>query len=119
MPKVNLILETPERLTEAGLPRKPGKRGGARPGAGRPKKTPEDATVRIDEDMTMLDFLREVALGRIVPSAIQVQAARTAVQYESVKTGDGGKKEARQAAAEEGAGALPTTPAPVGLRSVG
>lgn len=105
------------RLTAAGTPRKPGKRGGARPGAGRPPKRDAEAATYVEDDMTMLEFLRQVALGRLEVSAMQLTAAKTAVQYEAAKTGDGGKKEARQAAAEQTAGSFPVTPAP-GLRAV-
>ena len=99
-----------------GLASAPGKRGGKRPGAGRPKKAPTEAT-RIDEDLSMLDLLREIALGRVQVNATQLAAARAAVQYEAVKSGDGGKKELRQAEAERELADLPMTPAP--LRIVG
>lgn len=107
--------EKPVRLRADGKPRAPGKRGGARPGAGRkPKPKPEDVQVFYveDETMSMLEFLRKVALGHLVVSQVQVAAARTAVQYEAVKTGDGGKGEARQKAAKDTADELPSTPAP-------
>lgn len=107
----------PVRLTAAGTPRKPGKRGGARPGAGRPRKEEPDAVQYVEDDLTMLELLRQVALGRLKISAQQLTAARTAVQYESHKAGDGGKREARMTAAEEEAGSFPVTPAP--LRAVG
>lgn len=104
----------PVRLTARGEPRKPGKRGGARPGAGRPPSKPkEPETYRVgDEGMSMLEFLRLTALGHIEPSPLQVAAARTAVQYEQPKHGDGGKGESRQRAAEKAAGDLVPTPPP-------
>lgn len=112
--------DKPVRLTAAGLPRKPGKRGGARPGAGRKPKEIKVEEVHYVEDagMSMLEFLRLTALGHIEPTALQVAAARTAVQYEDVKTGDGGKKEARQRTAEDVAGGIAPTPAPGTLRAV-
>lgn len=107
----------PVRLTAKGEPRKPGKRGGARPGAGRPPKNPpkiEETYYVEDGRMSMLEFLRLTALGHIEPTALQVAAARTAVQYEEVKTGDGGKKESRQREAEAigGTAGLAPTPPP-------
>lgn len=105
----------PVRLTAKGEPRKPGKRGGARPGAGRPPAKPpkvEETHYVEDEGMSMLEFLRLTALGHIEPTALQVAAARTAVQYEQPKSGDGGKGEARQRAAEKVAGGLEPTPPP-------
>ena len=100
----------------AGPASAPGKRGGKRPGAGRPKKAPTEAT-RIDEDLSMLDLLREIALGRVSVNATQLAAARAAVQYEAAKSGDAGKKEMRQAEAEKELADLPSTPPP--LRIVG
>lgn len=107
----------PVRLTAKGEPRKPGKRGGARPGAGRPAvKAPkvEETYVVQDVSMSMLDFLRLTALGQIEPTALQVAAARTAVQYEQPKSGDGGKTQSRQRDAEREAESLEATPPPGG-----
>lgn len=94
---------------------KPG-RGGKRPGAGRPKGSTAK-TQRVEEDLSMLDLLQEVALGRLEISPLQLKAATTAVQYTATKSGDGGKTEARQAEADKISDELPTTPAP--LRIVG
>lgn len=86
-------------------------RGGARPGAGRPKGSTAK-TRRVEEDYTMLELLQQVALGRLEISPLQLKAATTAVQYTSVKSGDGGKTEARQAEADKVNEELPQTPAP-------
>lgn len=88
--------------------------GGARPGAGRPKKVDPDKPVLIEQEWSMLELLRQVALGRVAISPQQLTAARTAVQYEHIKAGDGGVKAARQNAATEAHGEIQTTPPPGG-----
>lgn len=108
-------MDTPAvRLTAKGDPRKPGKRGGARPGAGRPKKTDPDQVKPIEGDLTMLELLRGIALGRYVVSAMQLTAARAAIQYEEVKAGDGGVGKQQQRDAESVQEQFPTTPPPSG-----
>lgn len=86
----------------SGGPRK--NAGGARPGAGRPKKEkppPPPPTVLPDTDM--LTMLQNVALGKVEATALQVRAAIAAVQYTHTKKGDGGKKEEVQERAEQAA----------------
>ena len=86
----------------SGGPRK--NAGGARPGAGRPKKEkppPPPPTVLPDTDM--LTMLQNVALGKVEATALQVRAAIAAVQYTHTKKGDGGKKEESQERAEQAA----------------
>lgn len=77
-------------------------RGGARPGAGRPRKHPEESQqpVPVEAD-DMLDMLQKVALGKVEATSLQVRAAIAAVQYTHAKKGEGGKKEAKQEAAEK------------------
>lgn len=74
---------------------KPGRSGGARPGAGRKPqpKAPPAPPVLIEGDGDMLKLLQDVALGRVEASALQVRAAIAAVQYTHTKKGDGGKKD--------------------------
>ena len=86
----------------SGGPRK--NAGGARPGAGRPKKEkpPPPPTIEIAE-RDMLSLLQDVALGRVDATALQVRAAIAAVQYTHTKRGDGGKKEEVQERAEQAA----------------
>lgn len=74
---------------------KPGRSGGARPGAGR-KPQPPAPPVLIEGDGDMLRLLQDVALGRIEATPLQVRAAIAAVQYTHTKRGDGGIKEDRQ-----------------------
>lgn len=81
-----------------------GKRGGARPGAGRkPKPKQETVIIPVESGMDMLELLQKVALGHIEASTTQVRAAIAAVQYTHAKKGDVGKKDERQQAAEQAA----------------
>lgn len=87
----------------SGGPRK--NAGGARPGAGRPKKeTPPPAAPIPMSDRDMLQLLQDVALGRVGATALQVRAAIAAVQYTHTKKADGGKKEEKESAAKKAAG---------------
>lgn len=92
-----------------------GRSGGARPGAGRPRKTPaveqQKAPTPV-EATDMLDMLKKVALGQVEATALQVRAAIAAVQYTHIKAGDGGKKEAQQEAAEKVASRFAPAPPP-------
>jgi len=80
-----------------------GRSGGARAGAGRPRKKPDEATkppplIAADN---MLDLLQKVALGQVEATALQVRAAIAAVQYTHAKKGEGGKKGEKDAAAKK------------------
>jgi phage terminase small subunit len=89
-----------------------GKSGGKRPGAGRPKKPPEETIV--DEngvEREPLDFLRAVYNGRIEATTVQVRAAVAAAQYVHAKKGEGGKKESDADAAAKIASAGKFAPA--------
>ena len=86
----------------SGGPRK--NAGGARPGAGRPKKgKPPPPPPVVVPDTDMLTMLQNVALGKVEATALQVRAAIAAVQYTHTKKGDGGKKEEVQERAEQAA----------------
>ena len=86
----------------SGGPRK--NAGGARPGAGRPKKEKPPPPPPTDlPDTDMLTLLHNVALGKVEATALQVRAAIAAVQYTHTKKGDGGKKEEAQERAEQAA----------------
>lgn len=76
---------------KSGGPRK--NSGGARPGAGRPKK--ENPVPTLIDECDMLKLLQDVALGCVDATALQVRAAIAAVQYTHTKKADGGKKEDR------------------------
>jgi len=75
---------------KSGGPRK--NAGGARPGAGRPKKKEKKSANEISE-RDMLQLLQDIALGRVEATHIQVRAAIAAVQYTHAKKAEGSKKE--------------------------
>lgn len=81
-----------------------GRSGGARPGAGRPRKkqddTPKAPPPQIKAE-DMLDLLQKVALGQVEATALQVRAAIAAVQYTHPKKAEGGKKAERSVAAKK------------------
>ncbi|KOR46433.1 hypothetical protein ADT27_10260 [Xanthomonas oryzae] len=93
------------------------KHGGKRPGAGRPKGTSKKPAPVEDTGMSMLELLRQIALGHIDASPNQLRAAIAACGFETAKPGEIGKKEAAQMEAEEISQAFPTT-SPPNLRSV-
>ncbi|CAG9262177.1 hypothetical protein [Paraburkholderia caribensis] len=63
-------------------------------------------------DRDMLALLRDIALGRVEATALQVRAAIAAVQYTHAKMGEGGKKAAKAAAAQKAAGKFASLPPP-------
>lgn len=86
---------------------KPGRSGGARPGAGRPKKerdSSEELTIATNGDQTPLEFLLSVMNDNMVADRLRLDAAKTAAQYVHAKVGEGGKKVQKQAEAEKVAG---------------
>lgn len=105
---------------KSGGPRK--NSGGARPGAGRkPKVKPAESAnapakpVPMDE-RDMLQLLKDVALGRVEATSLQVRAAIAAVQYTHTKKGDGGiKDEAADKAKKAAGGKFKAAPAPLKL----
>jgi phage terminase small subunit len=76
----------------SGGPRK--NAGGARPGAGRPKKEqpPPPPPAQTDE-RDPLKFLLDVMQGTVEANMMQVRAAIAAAQYVHIKKADGGKKD--------------------------
>ncbi|WEL95518.1 hypothetical protein [Xanthomonas phage vB_XooS_NR08] len=92
-------------------------KGGKRPGAGRPKGSSKKPHQVEDTQITMLELLRQIALGYVDASPNQLKACIAAAGYETAKPGEIGKKEAAQMEAEATAMAFPTT-APPSLRSV-
>ncbi len=90
---------------------KPGKSGGARPGAGRKKKEkPETPAPAKAEDP--LKFLLGVMNDTAQDPQLRVKAAIAACQYTHQKKGEGGKKESKAEAAKKVAGRFgpPTAP---------
>lgn len=86
----------------SGGPRK--NAGGARPGAGRPKKEKPLPPPSLPETETPLDFIKSVMndIGQDV--RLRLRAAIAAAQYEHVKKGDGGKKDEQAEKAKKAAG---------------
>lgn len=85
---------------------KPGKSGGARPGAGRKPKPPEEKiTLPAGDGQTPLEFMLMVMRDPAIEDRIRLDAAKSAAQYVHGKIGEGGKKDERQQAAKRaGAG---------------
>ena len=72
--------------------------GGARPGAGRkPKAEPPPLDVKPTDDA--LQFLLGVMQDVAAAPALRVRSAIAAAQYQHVKKGEGGKKDAAKTAA--------------------
>lgn len=88
-----------------------GRSGGARPGAGRKPKPPPVLDVQPTDDA--LTFLLSVMNDPSAPLQQRVRSAVAAAQYQHVKAGDGGKKDAAAdrakaaAAGKFGAGRAP------------
>jgi hypothetical protein len=71
----------------------------------------------------MLQLLKDIALGRVEATGLQVRAAIAAVQYTHTKKGDGGKKDeeaekAKKAGAGRFAAAAPPRLAAAGGKKV-
>jgi len=79
-----------------------GRSGGARAGAGRPKKAaPERPPVSGYTDP--LQFLQAVWTGELEASVAQVRAATAALPFKHRKLGEGGKADLNKGAAEAAA----------------
>lgn len=74
--------------------------GGARPGAGRPKKQPEPLGLDAQHD-DPARFLRAVMNDPSADARLRVDAAKALMPFVHQKLGEGGKKEQRQQAAEK------------------
>lgn len=94
---------------KSGGPRK--NSGGARPGAGRPKKEKPETPAPAKAD-DPLKFLLGVMNDTNQDPQLRVKAAIAAVQYTHTKKGEGGKKEGKAEAAKKVAGRFgpPTAP---------
>lgn len=91
--------------------------GGARPGAGRPKKVAPPVVELEERDM--LTLLKDIALGRVDATTGQIRAAIAAVQYTHTKRGDGGKKEEAAGRAKKAGGGKFASAAPPKLVAAG
>lgn len=89
----------------------PKKRGGRRPGAGRPKNQPIIATVEASEDAKA--YLLAVMNDNDQDMRLRVDAAKALLPYQHKRIGDQGKKDERQDAAKKaGAGKFKPAEAP-------
>ena len=89
-----------------------GRSGGARPGAGRPKKEPTILQLAATYS-DPLPFLMAVVNDQGTDIKIRVDAAKAALPYKHAKPGEVGKKEQQQANAEKVASRFSALPAPV------
>lgn len=74
--------------------------GGPRPGSG-PKPKPPTLLQAAKESSDPVDFLRSVMNDQMADAKLRVDAAKALMPYVHGKKAEGGKKEQRQAAAEE------------------
>ncbi len=79
----------------------PGRSGGYRPGAGRKPKPVAPLEAEVTDDP--LHFLLAVMNDSAADPKLRVRAAVAAAQYVHTRTKDGGKKEAKQDAAQDAA----------------
>ncbi|CAG9172426.1 hypothetical protein CURE108131_23130 [Cupriavidus respiraculi] len=79
---------------------KPGRSGGARPGAGRPPKEPDILAIAATYD-DPLKFLKAVMNDVSTDAKMRVDAAKAMLPYTHQKLGEGGKKDQRQEAAKQ------------------
>lgn len=78
---------------------KPGRSGGARSGAGRPKKEPQTVEVGTTDDPKA--FLTALMNTPSADVRVRADAAKALLPYIHKKLGDEGKKEGRQNAAKQ------------------
>lgn len=90
---------------------KPGKSGGARPGAGRKPKEPPILTLVATYD-DPAKFLRAVMNDSGSEAKLRVDAAKALMPFTHVKLGEGGKKDQKQEAANKAAGGKFSASAP-------
>ena len=96
---------------------KPGRSGGARPGAGRKPKEPAIITLAATYD-DPAKFLRAVMNDSGSEARLRVDAAKALMPFVHKKLGEGGKKEQKDEAAKKVAGRF-TAAAPPRLAAAG
>ncbi|MFM9926908.1 hypothetical protein VLK31_28250 [Variovorax sp. H27-G14] len=83
------------------MPGVKGRSGGARPGAGRPKKDPaDDLTIATSGEQTPAEFLATVMNSNMVADKLRIDAAKALLSAEVRRAENSGKKEAKAAAAK-------------------
>jgi len=88
-----------------------GRSGGARPGAGRPKKEPDILAVASTFD-DPAKFLRAVMNDIASDAKLRVDAAKALLPYVHARKGEGGKKEEAADRAKAAAGRFATAAPP-------
>lgn len=98
---------------------KPGRSGGARPGAGRPKKPPNlsDSPALLTKDPKA--FLVAVMNDPATDMKVRADAAKALMPYVHGKVADQGKKAAKDEAAKKASGRFAPPAPPSHLRVVG
>ena len=88
-----------------------GRSGGARPGAGRPKKEPTliDLGAVYDDPEK---FLRAVMNDAMTDAKLRIDAAKALMPYVHPRKGEGGKKDAQGEAAKKVASRFSSAPPP-------
>jgi len=89
----------------------PGRSGGARPGAGRPKKEPAVLPLAVQYS-DPLDFLKAVMNDTGAEAKLRVDAARALMPFVHKKLGEAGKKDQKNEDAKKLAGRFGQAPAP-------
>ena len=89
----------------------PGRSGGARPGAGRPKKEPAVLPLSVQYS-DPLDFLRAVMNDAGSEAKLRVDAARALMPFVHAKKGEAGKKDQKNEDAKKVAGRFAQASAP-------
>lgn len=95
---------------------KPGRSGGARPGAGRKSNAPVLSTAESLLTKDPLEFLTAVMNDPATDMKIRTDAAKAMLPFKHQKLGEGGKKDAKGEAAKKAANKFAATPPP--LRAV-
>jgi len=89
----------------------PGRSGGARPGAGRPKKEPAVLPLAVQYS-DPIDFLKAVMNDTGADAKLRVGAARALMPFMHKKLGEGGKKDQKNEDAKKVAGRFAQATAP-------
>lgn len=89
----------------------PGRSGGARPGAGRPKKEPAVLPLSVTYS-DPLDFLKAVMNDTGAEAKLRLDAARALMPFVHAKKGESGKKDQKNEQAKQAAGRFAQAAAP-------
>lgn len=102
------------------MPGVKGRSGGARPGAGRPKKDPaEELTIATNGKQSPAEFLATVMNDNAVADKLRIDAAKALLSAEVRRVENGGKKEQAKAAAKTAGAGRFASAAPPKLAAAG